>query len=267
LTDPLITATNTPKILLHLYSVSQSTNMMKKSLFPTKWMSIASLSFAAGATMATAQNNPAGNAQRGDQFFQTSCALCHSSSLGPGNTLVIKQGPTLVGVMGRKAGTSPRFGFSQALKDSGLVWNAETLGLYLTDPTIAVPGTTMPMPLPDASDRADVIAYLATLIVPDGVDLEKLPTVTGPDPDDWQQSLPPEPIDVVGSAAQDICRLWNGKEARGSAIDLGHGATFSSATPRWVSVELLVAPRQWFVRRPIGCASFSTFVSHGETQA
>jgi glucose/arabinose dehydrogenase/cytochrome c2 len=156
----------------------------------TKWMSIASLWFAAGATMATAQNNPAGNAQRGDQFFQTSCALCHSSSLGPGNTLVIKQGPTLVGVMGRKAGTSPRFGFSQALKDSGLVWNAETLGLYLTDPTIAVPGTTMPMPLPDASDRADVIAYLATLIVPAGVDLETAPFVTGPDADDWQREGP-----------------------------------------------------------------------------
>ena len=155
----------------------------------TKWMSIASLSFVVGATMATAQNNSAGNAERGDQFFQTSCALCHSSSLGPGNTVVIKQGPTLVGVMGRKAGTSPHFGFTQALKDSGLVWNAETLDQYLTDPTTAVPGTTMPVTVPDASDRADVIAYLATLIVPEGVDLEKLPTVTGPDPDDWQRAV------------------------------------------------------------------------------
>ena len=82
--------------------------------------------------------------------------------------MVIKQGPTLVGVMGRKAGTSPHFGFTQALKDSGLVWNAETLGLYLTDPTTAVPGSTMSVTVPDASDRADVIAYLATLIVPAG---------------------------------------------------------------------------------------------------
>jgi hypothetical protein len=38
----------------------------------------------------------------------------------------------------------------------------------------------MTVTVPDASDRADVIAYLATLIVPAGVDLEKLPTVTGP---------------------------------------------------------------------------------------
>ena len=92
--------------------------------------------------------------------------------------------------MGRKAGTSPHFGFTQALKDSGLVWNAETLDQYLTDPTTAVPGTTMPVTVPDASDRADVIAYLATLIVPEGLDLDKLPTVTGPDPDDWQQAAP-----------------------------------------------------------------------------
>jgi len=164
---------------------SQSTNIMKKHLVPTKWILIASL-WVVSAAVVTAQSN----SERGDQFFQTSCALCHSSSLGPGNTVVIKQGPTLVGVMGRKAGTSPHFGFTQALKDSGLVWNAETLGLYLTSPTTAVPGTTMSVTVPDASDRADVIAYLATLIVPEGVDLEKLPTVTGPDPDDWQRASP-----------------------------------------------------------------------------
>ena len=84
--------------------------------------------------MATTQKNSAADAERGNQFFQTSCALCHSDNLGPGNTVVIKQGPTLVGVMERKAGTSPQYGFSQALKDSGSTWNAEALGLYLTDP-------------------------------------------------------------------------------------------------------------------------------------
>jgi glucose/arabinose dehydrogenase/cytochrome c2 len=163
---------------------------MKKSFVPTKWMSIARLSWVVSATMATVQINAAGDVERGNQFFQTSCALCHSDSLGPGNTVVIKQGPTLVGVMGREAGTSPHFGFTQALKNSGLVWNAETLDQYLTDPTTAVPGTTMSLTVPDAGDRADVIAYLATLIVPEGVDLNKLPTVTGLDPDDWQEAVP-----------------------------------------------------------------------------
>jgi glucose/arabinose dehydrogenase/cytochrome c2 len=177
-------------MLLRLYTVSQSTNMKKKHLLLTKGMSLASLSWVVSATMAPAQNNPTGDAARGDQFFQTSCALCHSTSLGPGNTVVIKQGPTLVGVMGRKAGTSPHFGFTQALKDSGLVWNPETLDQYLTSPATAIPGTTMTLPIPDASTRADVIAYLATLIVPESVDLDKLPTVTGPDPDDWQREAP-----------------------------------------------------------------------------
>ncbi len=167
----------------------QSIKIMKKRLVPTKWMSIASL-WVVSAAVVTAQSNSVGNTARGDQFFQTSCALCHSSSLGPGNTVVIKQGPTLVGAMGRKAGTSPHFGFTQVLKDSGLLWNADTLDQYLTSPTTAVPGTTMSVTVPDARDRADVIAYLATLTVPEGVDLEKLPTVTGPDPDDWQRAAP-----------------------------------------------------------------------------
>jgi glucose/arabinose dehydrogenase/cytochrome c2 len=142
------------------------------------------------ATIVSAQNTPSGNVERGNQFYQTSCALCHSDHLSSDNAVIVKLGPTLVGVMGRKAGTSPHFGFSQPLKDSGLVWNAETLDRYLADPTALVPGTSMPAPTPEASDRADVIAYLATLVVPDGVDLDKLPRVTGPDPDDWRQEAP-----------------------------------------------------------------------------
>lgn len=150
---------------------------------------MACLLFAGGTATAMAQ----GNLERGNQFYQASCALCHSDTLGAGNTVVIKQGPTLVGVMGRNAGTSPHYGFSQALKDggdSGLVWNAETLDRYLADPPTAVPGTSMSSTVPAANDRADVIAYLATLLVPEGVDLDKLPTVTGPDPDDWQRASP-----------------------------------------------------------------------------
>jgi len=152
-------------------------------------MSIVSLSVVI-ATIAMTQNTSAADAERGNQLFQTSCALCHSDSLGPGNTVVITQGPTLVGVMGRNAGTSPHFSFTQALKDSGLVWNAETLDHYLTDPTTAVPGTTMSVTVSDASDRADVIAYLAILIVPEGIDLDKLPRITGLDPDDWREAVP-----------------------------------------------------------------------------
>lgn len=160
-----------------------------------KRLSAASLLLLAGATVASAQSAPAGNAQRGQQLFQSICANCHSPSLGPGNTLVIKQGPTLLGVMGRKAATSPHFNYSQALKDSGLVWDAATLNHFLTDPAKMVPGTTMPIPLPDALMRADLIAYLATLKVPEGVTLETAPfsvvsATGGTDPNDWQRAAP-----------------------------------------------------------------------------
>jgi hypothetical protein len=159
------------------------------------WTPVAGLFCVATVTVATAQNTPAGNLERGQHFFQSACAICHSTSLGPGNTLIIKQGPTLLGVMGRKAGTSPHFNYSQALKDSGLVWNAAALEHFLTDPMKAVPGTTMPIPLPDAGIRADVIAYLATLKVPEGISLEtaafSVVTVTGgADPNDWQRAAP-----------------------------------------------------------------------------
>jgi glucose/arabinose dehydrogenase len=160
-----------------------------------KWILASSLFFLAGATFVTAQNMPVGNAERGQQFFQTTCAICHSASLGPGNSLIIKQGPTLLGVMGRTAGTSPHFNYTQALKDSGLVWDAATLDHFLTDPMKAVPGTAMPIPLPDAGLRANVIAYLATLKVPEGVSLEAaaFTVVTnqgGADPNDWQRATP-----------------------------------------------------------------------------
>jgi hypothetical protein len=169
--------------------------MKKKFLLPVRWTSAAGLVFWAGTAVATAQNMPVGNAERGEKFFQTACVICHSPALGPGNTLIIKQGPTLLGVMGRKAGTSPHFHYTQALKDSGLVWDAPALDRFLTDPAKAVPGTTMPIPLPDAGLRADLIAYLATLKVPGGVALETaafsvVAPTGGNDPNDWQRAAP-----------------------------------------------------------------------------
>lgn len=160
-----------------------------------KWMSGAVVLYVAGVSGALGQDMPVGSAEHGQQLFQATCNICHSPSLGPGNTLVIRQGPTLLGVVGRKAGTSPHFNYTQALKDSGMVWDAKTLDHFLTDPSKAVPGTTMPIPLPDAQFRADIIAYLATLKVPAGVTLETAkfevaPTTPGIDPSDWQRATP-----------------------------------------------------------------------------
>jgi cytochrome c len=66
--------------------------------------------------------------------------------------------------MGRKAATVEGFPmYSPALKGSGITWNAKLLDEFLANPMGKVPGTMMVISLPDAKERADVIAYLATL--------------------------------------------------------------------------------------------------------
>jgi nitrite reductase (NO-forming) len=71
-------------------------------------------------------------------------------------------GPSLAGIMSRKAGTESGYNYSPAMKQSGLVWDTNTLDAYLADPQKLVPGNKMPFPgLKTDHDRADVIAYLA----------------------------------------------------------------------------------------------------------
>lgn len=146
-----------------------------------------------GLANANAQDMPAGDATRGQAYFQASCAICHSPVLGPDNTVILKQGPSLVGVVGRAAGTCGHFNYTKAIQDSGLTWDAATLYKFLANPPALVPGTLMPMPVPDPGSRADVIAYLSTLKLPEGVTLkyQVIPTTGGgTDPNDWQRAAP-----------------------------------------------------------------------------
>lgn len=87
------------------------------------------------------------------------CAACHSAK--PGEN---RMGPSLHGVVGRKAGVEPGFAYSPALKDSGLTWTPAELDAYLANPRQKVPGVRMIFGgLPSPTDRANLIAYLATL--------------------------------------------------------------------------------------------------------
>ncbi len=113
--------------------------------------------FYLGVTHTTAAPVISGDAAAGRQVFKK-CAVCHS--LEPGKNLV---GPSLAGVVGRKAGTEPDYDYSPAMKQSGLTWNPATLDSYLADPQKIVPGNKMPFPgLKTDSDRADVIALLSS---------------------------------------------------------------------------------------------------------
>lgn len=113
------------------------------------------------ATAAAYAGGTKGNAARGKELFMANtCPTCHSVIKDD----AMKIGPNLVGVVGRKAGTTKSLlGPSQNLTKYGVIWTAETLDEFLTNPNAKVPGTAMIGILPDPQERADVIAYLATL--------------------------------------------------------------------------------------------------------
>ncbi|HVC53589.1 MAG TPA: cytochrome c family protein [Stellaceae bacterium] len=97
------------------------------------------------------------DAARGQGIFQGRCAVCHTVAAGGPN----KIGPALHGLFGRKAGSLPDYNYSSAMRTSGVVWGAQTLNAYLTNPHRYIPGDKMPFPgLPSQQDRSDVIAYL-----------------------------------------------------------------------------------------------------------
>jgi cytochrome c len=96
-----------------------------------------------------------GDAARGEKRFEE-CATCHTLERGVNNV-----GPSLFGLFGRKAGEIADFRYSPALKKSGITWTPQTLDSFIADPQKEVPGNRMPFAgMPDAGDRADLIAYL-----------------------------------------------------------------------------------------------------------
>lgn len=98
---------------------------------------------------------PAGAADpvRGATLYKE-CAGCHA----PQRTLM---GPPHCGVVGRKAASIEGFTYSDALRDSGIVWDEQHLHEFLTFPIVNMPGTKMGFAgMFDENDRNDVIAFL-----------------------------------------------------------------------------------------------------------
>lgn len=102
-----------------------------------------------------------GDPAKGKELFTASaCSTCHSVTKDDNSSV----GPNLLGVLGRQAGTvKSLIGPSENLKKYGVTWDAQTLDEFLTNPSAKVPGTAMIGILADPQQRADVIAYLATL--------------------------------------------------------------------------------------------------------
>ena len=109
------------------------------------------------AAGACANRGYAQDAVHGQTIFKA-CAACHATDHA--NRL----GPGLGGIIGRKAGTVPGFGYSDAMKKSDVVWDAKILDAYVESPQQVVPGNRMPYAgLKNPMDRMDLVAYLATL--------------------------------------------------------------------------------------------------------
>jgi cytochrome c len=106
--------------------------------------------------VALAQPAAAADAEHGKQVFQA-CAACHSDKPDA-------LGPSLVGVIGRKAGSRDDFRYSNAMMRAGFNWDEGSLRQYLADPQAKVKGNRMPFSgLADPKDADDVIAYIGTL--------------------------------------------------------------------------------------------------------
>ena len=97
----------------------------------------------------------AGDPVRGKRIF-SQCMACHTVQAGQNRV-----GPSLHGIIGKAAGSVPRFNYSPANKNSDVVWTEETMFEYLKNPREFMPGTRMIYAgMPKEQDRADVIAYI-----------------------------------------------------------------------------------------------------------
>ena len=85
------------------------------------------------------------------------CMGCHSPEYN-------RTGPLHCGLLGRKSASVRSYNYSQVMRDADVVWNADTLNRFLKAPLEMVPGTSMGFAgIPDAEERRNLIAWLATL--------------------------------------------------------------------------------------------------------
>ncbi|MEB2652795.1 MULTISPECIES: cytochrome c family protein [Pseudomonas] len=105
------------------------------------------------STSAQAEGDP----EAGEKIFPRLCGGCHQV----GESARSGFGPQLNGIVGRAAGTSANYVYSDAMKNSGITWDRATLKAYLKDPKGVVPGTRMIFwGLSDEEKLNNLLAYL-----------------------------------------------------------------------------------------------------------
>ena len=111
----------------------------------------------AAVTMAVmAQAAHAQDAAAGEQSFRK-CSPCHAVGEGAKN----KVGPELNGLDGRHSGSAPGYSYSDANKNSGIIWSEKTFEQYVKDPRAMITGTKMIFPgIKNDKERDNLWAYL-----------------------------------------------------------------------------------------------------------
>lgn len=101
----------------------------------------------------------AGDAEAGGKLFKRMCGGCHQI----GESARAFFGPQLNGIIGRTAGSTTDYQYSDAMKSSGVVWTREKLAAYIEDPKAVVSGTRMIFwGISDREKIDDLLAYLET---------------------------------------------------------------------------------------------------------
>jgi len=117
---------------------------------------------AAPAASAIVAELPAGDIGRGERVI-AKCKMCHSFGKHDGHRV----GPNLYGMVGAPIGAAPGYTYSAPMGALEGTWSAAALDAFLLKPAEFVPGTKMPFAgMADPQERADLIAFLASLADP-----------------------------------------------------------------------------------------------------
>ena len=127
---------------------------------PSRYVSplLATLAVVALFSAAVFPARAAGDAAAGKKLYDMRCLGCHGDTKTKGT-----QAPSLVGVIGRQAGSTSDGTTSRALSESGIIWTEASLNTFLINPGSTVHGSIMPIGVKGEQEREDLIAYIKSM--------------------------------------------------------------------------------------------------------